>query len=74
MPMSLGIQAITIPRVGKGDRGHSLDEWIDVAKPESVRGMTVGLAALAPAALADPAGPEVWDAENAAKVGSGLTR
>jgi tripeptide aminopeptidase len=29
MPMSLGIQAITIPRVGKGDRGHSLDEWID---------------------------------------------
>jgi acetylornithine deacetylase/succinyl-diaminopimelate desuccinylase-like protein len=29
MPMSLGIQAITIPRVGKGGRGHSLDEWID---------------------------------------------
>src|SRR5262245_7399092 len=29
MPMSLGIQAITIPRVGKGDRVHSLDEWID---------------------------------------------
>ncbi|HEX5264259.1 MAG TPA: hypothetical protein VFW13_12075, partial [Phenylobacterium sp.] len=25
---------------------HSLDEWIDVAKPESVRGMSVGLAAL----------------------------
>ena len=29
MAMSLGIPAITIPRVGKGDRVHSLDEWID---------------------------------------------
>ena len=29
MAMSLGIPAITIPRVGKGDRGHSLDEWMD---------------------------------------------
>ncbi len=29
MPMSLGIPAITIPRVGKADRSHSLDEWID---------------------------------------------
>jgi hypothetical protein len=31
MPMSLGIQAITIPRVGKGDRGHSLDESIRIS-------------------------------------------
>jgi hypothetical protein len=23
------IPAITIPRVGKGDRGHALDEWMD---------------------------------------------
>jgi acetylornithine deacetylase/succinyl-diaminopimelate desuccinylase-like protein len=29
MAMSLGIPAITIPRVGKGDRSHSPDEWID---------------------------------------------
>jgi hypothetical protein len=29
MAMSLGISAITIPRVGNGDRGHSLDEWMD---------------------------------------------
>jgi acetylornithine deacetylase/succinyl-diaminopimelate desuccinylase-like protein len=29
MAMSLGIPAITIPRVGKGDRSHSLDEWMD---------------------------------------------
>lgn len=34
MPMSLGIPAITIPRVGKADRSHSLDEWIDT-DPES---------------------------------------
>jgi hypothetical protein len=26
MPMSLGIPAVTIPRVGKADRSHSLDE------------------------------------------------
>ena len=32
--MSLGIPAITIPRVGKADRSHSLDEWIDT-EPES---------------------------------------
>jgi tripeptide aminopeptidase len=29
MPMSLGIPALTIPRVGKSERSHSLDEWID---------------------------------------------
>jgi tripeptide aminopeptidase len=29
MAMSLGIPAITIPRVGKSDRTHSPDEWID---------------------------------------------
>jgi tripeptide aminopeptidase len=34
MPMSLGIPAVTIPRVAKADRSHSLDEWIDT-DPES---------------------------------------
>jgi acetylornithine deacetylase/succinyl-diaminopimelate desuccinylase-like protein len=29
MPMSLGIPALTIPRTGKADRFHSLDEWMD---------------------------------------------
>jgi acetylornithine deacetylase/succinyl-diaminopimelate desuccinylase-like protein len=29
MAMSFGIPAITIPRVGKGDRAHSPDEWMD---------------------------------------------
>jgi tripeptide aminopeptidase len=46
IPISLGIPAVTIGSGGVGGRAHSLDEWIDVAKPESVRGMSVGLAAL----------------------------
>jgi acetylornithine deacetylase/succinyl-diaminopimelate desuccinylase-like protein len=46
IPISLGIPAVTIGSGGGGGRAHSLDEWIDVAKPESVRGMSVGLAAL----------------------------
>ena len=37
---------MTIGSGGDGGRAHSLDEYIDVAKPESLRGMTVGLAAL----------------------------
>jgi len=46
IPISLGIPAVTIGSGGAGGRAHSLDEWIDVAKPESVKGMTVGLAAV----------------------------
>jgi len=46
IPISLGIPAVTIGSGGTAGRAHSLDEWIDVAKPESVRGMSVGLAAL----------------------------
>jgi len=46
MPISLGIPAVTIGSGGKGGRAHAPDEWIDVAKPESLRGMGVGLAAL----------------------------
>lgn len=45
-PMALGIPAITIGSGGSGGRAHSLDEWIDVEKGESVRGMSMGLAAL----------------------------
>jgi di/tripeptidase len=46
IPISLGVPAVTIGSGGQGGRAHSVDEWIDVAKPESVKGMGVGLAAL----------------------------
>lgn len=44
--MSLGIPAVTIGSGGTAARAHSLDEYIDVARPESVRGMSAGLLAL----------------------------
>lgn len=50
LPMSLGIPAITIGSGGKGDRAHSLDEWIDVEKGASLQGMSVGLGILLAAA------------------------
>jgi tripeptide aminopeptidase len=46
VPMSLGVPAVTIGAGGKGGRAHALDEWIDIEKGESVKGMQVGLAAL----------------------------
>jgi tripeptide aminopeptidase len=47
VPISLGIPAVTIGSgAGGGGRAHAVDEWIDVAKPESLKGMTVGLVAL----------------------------
>ncbi len=46
IPMSLGIPAVTIGSGGKAGRAHALDEWIDVEKGESLKGMQVGLAAL----------------------------
>lgn len=51
IPISLGIPAITIGSGGKGDRAHAPDEYIDVEKSESVKGLTVGL--LATLALAE---------------------
>lgn len=44
IPMSLGIPAIKIGSGGTGGRGHSLEEWIDVAPEPSIRGMSAGLA------------------------------
>jgi acetylornithine deacetylase/succinyl-diaminopimelate desuccinylase-like protein len=44
IPMSLGIPAIKIGSGGTGGRGHSLEEWIDVAPEPSLRGMAAGLA------------------------------
>ncbi len=46
LPISLGIPAVTIGSGGTAGRAHALDEWLDVAKPESVRGQAVGLAAV----------------------------
>lgn len=46
MPMSLGIPGITIGSGGSGGRAHALDEWIDVEKGASLKGMLPGLAML----------------------------
>jgi len=35
--MSLGIPAVTLPRVAEGGRGHSVDEWVGIEKTGSVR-------------------------------------
>jgi tripeptide aminopeptidase len=50
IPMSLGIPAIGIGSGAAGGREHAPDEYIDVAKPDSVRGMSVGLATVVAAA------------------------
>jgi acetylornithine deacetylase/succinyl-diaminopimelate desuccinylase-like protein len=50
IPMSLGIPAMTIGSGGKGGRSHSLDEWIDVEKASSLKGMTVSFTTLLAAA------------------------
>ena len=43
IPISLGIPAITIDSGGRGGRAHSLDEWIDVEKTSSLRGIQSAL-------------------------------
>jgi acetylornithine deacetylase/succinyl-diaminopimelate desuccinylase-like protein len=46
IPMSLGIPAVKIGSGGTGGRAHSLEEWIDVEKGESLRGMVASLATI----------------------------
>jgi di/tripeptidase len=46
IPMSMGIPAITLESGGSGGRNHALDEWIDVEKTASVRGINIALAVL----------------------------
>ena len=46
VPISLGIPAITLDAGGASDRSHALDEWIDVEKTSSLRGMQIMLATL----------------------------
>jgi tripeptide aminopeptidase len=43
VPISLGIPAITIDSGGRGGRAHALDEWIDVEKTSSLRGIQAAL-------------------------------
>lgn len=46
LPISLGIPAFAIGRSsgGKGGRGHSLDEWVDVEKTQAVKDFEVSAA------------------------------
>ncbi len=46
VPMSLGIPALKVGAGGRGGRAHSLDEWLDVAPEESLRGMRTTLATI----------------------------
>jgi acetylornithine deacetylase/succinyl-diaminopimelate desuccinylase-like protein len=46
IPMSLGIPAITLESGGTGGRNHTLDEWIDVEKAASVRGINIAMGVL----------------------------
>ncbi len=43
IPISLGIPAITIDRGGFSGRSHSLDEWIDVEREATLKGLRVVL-------------------------------
>jgi tripeptide aminopeptidase len=46
IPLSMGIPALTLESGGTGGRNHTLDEWIDVEKTASVRGIHVAMAIL----------------------------
>lgn len=46
MPMSLKIQALTMPRADKGGRNHSLDEWVDTEKEGNHKVKQIGLATI----------------------------
>lgn len=46
IPISLGIPAITIDSGGHGGRAHALDEWIDVEKTASLKGIQSALLTL----------------------------
>jgi tripeptide aminopeptidase len=46
IPMSMGIPAITLESGGIGGRNHTLEEWIDVEKGPSVRGVEIAMGVL----------------------------
>ena len=53
IPMSLGIPAITTPRVAENGRGHSVSEWVDVTKAPNLWVKSANLATVL--AIAGPA-------------------
>jgi tripeptide aminopeptidase len=46
IPMSLGIPSLTLESGGTGGRNHTLDEWIDVEKTASMRGINLAMGIL----------------------------
>jgi acetylornithine deacetylase/succinyl-diaminopimelate desuccinylase-like protein len=46
IPISLGVPAITIDSGGTGGRAHALDEWVNVEKNNSVRGINLVMTTL----------------------------
>jgi tripeptide aminopeptidase len=46
IPISMGIPAITLDSGGRGGRPHALDEWIDVEKASSVKGISIAMGIL----------------------------
>jgi tripeptide aminopeptidase len=46
LPISLGVPAITVDSGGSGGRAHALDEWINVEKTSSVRGINLVMTTL----------------------------
>jgi acetylornithine deacetylase/succinyl-diaminopimelate desuccinylase-like protein len=54
IPMSMGIPAITLQSGGSGGRNHTLEEWIDVEKAPSVRGINIAMGILLSLAGVNP--------------------
>ena len=46
IPVSMGIPAVTLDSGGRGGRPHALDEWIDVEKTSSVKGIFIAMGIL----------------------------
>jgi acetylornithine deacetylase/succinyl-diaminopimelate desuccinylase-like protein len=46
IPISLGVPALTIDSGGSGGRAHALDEWVNVEKGNSVRGINLVMTTL----------------------------
>jgi acetylornithine deacetylase/succinyl-diaminopimelate desuccinylase-like protein len=46
IPISLGVPAITVDSGGSGGRAHALDEWINVERNNSVRGINLVMTTL----------------------------